>query len=361
MESFRIDVPQADVDDLRARLARTRWTRPLPGRSDHVRELASYWEREYDWRAAEAGLNALPQFTETIDGSRIHFVHARSERPDALPLILTHGWPNTFAEFADVVEPLRRDFHVVAPSVPGFGFSDPAPGPMSVRRVAELWAELMRRLGYDRYGTMGGDLGAYVSPEVALVAPEHVAGVYVISGLGFPTEADVPGMTADERAAFETMQSADWRSGVDHHALLRAAPQTFAYAWNDSPAGALAWMVRKLTEFSAAPEPVEEVLGRDRILTLVSLYWFTGTFGTSSWPMYDSTGFSWPAGQTVAPTGVFSGPPGIRRLAERTNRITHWPTTNTSRHHFVAIDAPGALAADMAAFFDRPEVRSDHA
>jgi hypothetical protein len=147
------------------------------------------------------------------------------------------------------------------------------------------------------------------------------------------------------------MQSADWMSGVNHHALLRAAPQTFAYAWTDSPAGALAWMTRKLTEFSTASEPVEEVLGRDRILTMVSLYWLTDTFGTSSWPMYDSSGFAWPEGQRVAPTGVFSGPPGIRRFAERTNRITHWPTDHAARHHFVAMESPEALAADMASFF----------
>jgi hypothetical protein len=187
---------------------------------------------------------------------------------------------------------------------------------------------------------------------MAIAAPDACAGVYVIAGLGFPTEADVPEMTADERTAFEAMQGADWMSGVDHHKLLRAAPQTFAYAWNDSPAGALAWMLRKLTEFSMAAEPVEDVLGRDRILTLVSLYWLTGTFGTSSWPYYDTTASAWPAGQAVAPTGVFSGPPGIRRFAERTNRITHWPTSNASRHHFVAMEAPSALAVDMKSFFE---------
>jgi pimeloyl-ACP methyl ester carboxylesterase len=359
MRPFRIDVAQRDLDDLRERLARTRWTRQLPGEGRkrgvplaELRELAEYWRTGFDWRAQEARLNEFPQFIEEIDGQEVHFLHVRSARADALPLVLTHGWPNSFVEFARLIEPLSRNFHVVVPSVPGFGFSAPPRGTgWTARRVAGLWAELMSRLGYDRYGTQGGDFGAYVAPEIAKLAPEHVAGVYIISGLGFPTEADVPDMTADERAAFAAMQSQDWMSGVDHHALLRAAPQTFAYGWNDSPTAALAWMMQKFTEFTTAAEPVDRVLDRDQILTNVTLYWLTDTFGTSSWPMYDSTGFAWPEGQTAAPTGVFSGPPGIRRLAERHNRITHWPEHHSARHHFVAMEAPDVLAADMTDFF----------
>ena len=360
MQPFRIDVPSEELDDLRERLARTRWTPQLPGDGwrrgvpvDYLRELAGHWRDRYDWRAQEARLNTFPQFTDDIDGHRVHFLHVRAARPDAFPVILTHGWPNSFLEFADLIGPLTdRGFDVVVPSVPGFGFSAPprATG-FSTRRVAELWAELMRRLGYDRYGTQGGDLGAYVAPEVARVAPERVAGVYVIAGLGFPTEADLPEMTADERRAFAEMQKMDWMSGVDHHALLRAAPQTFAYGWHDSPVAALAWMIQKFHEFNPSGDPLEQVLDRDALLTNVSLYWFTRTFGTSSWPMYDTTTSSWPAGQTAAPTGVFTGPPGIRRFAERTNRIVHWPADNHARHHFAAMDVPGALAADMAAFF----------
>ena len=360
MTPFRIDIPQSDLDDLRERLTRVRWTPQLPGDgwrrgvpADYLRELAEYWRDKYDWRAHEARLNEFPQFVTEIDGQAVHFLHVRSPRPDAFPVLLTHGWPNSFLEFTELIGPLtERGFDLVVPSVPGFGFSaPPRETGFSVRRVAELWAALMGRLGYDRYGTQGGDLGAYVAPEVALVDPEHVAGVYVISGLGFPTEADVPEMTDDERAAFEAMQQMDWMSGVDHHALLRAAPQTFAYGWHDSPVAALAWMVHKLHEFNASGDPLEDVLDRDAMLTNVSLYWFTRTFGSSSWPMYDTTASGWPAGQTVAPTGVFSGPPGIRRLAERTNRIVHWPEANEARHHFVAMDVPESLAADMATFF----------
>jgi pimeloyl-ACP methyl ester carboxylesterase len=209
----------------------------------------------------------------------------------------------------------------------------------------------MHRLGYDRYGTEGGDLGAYVAPEVAGTAPDRVVGVYVISGLGFPAEADVPGMTEDERAAYALMMQQDWAKGVDHHALLRAAPQTFAYSWDDSPAGALAWMVQKFHEFNPTGKPLAEVISRDLLLTNVSVYWLTGTFGSSSWPMYDSSASGWPEGQKTVPTGVYSGPPGIRRLAEEHNTIARWGEENPAGHHFIAMDQPCALAADIRAFF----------
>ncbi|MFD0886199.1 epoxide hydrolase, partial [Streptosporangium algeriense] len=211
--------------------------------------------------------------------------------------------------------------------------------------------ELMRRLGYERYGTEGGDFGAYVAPEVARAAPDHVAGVYVLGGLGFPTEKDLPEMTQEERAAFTWLQEQDWMNGVDHHALLRAAPQTFAYGWHDSPVAALAWMTQKFHEFNASGRPLEQVIDRDQLLTNVSLYWFTGTFGSSAWPYYESTGFDWPQGQAAVPTGVYSGPPGIRRLAERHNTILHWPEDNPPGHHFIAMDHPAGLAADLQAFF----------
>jgi pimeloyl-ACP methyl ester carboxylesterase len=366
---FRIEIPQADLDDLNTRLARTRWPRQLPGGGwsrgvpvSYLADLARYWHTGYDWRAREAQLNEFPQYTTEIDGLSIHFMHVRSAEPGALPLILTHGWPNSITEFTRLIGPLTdprahggdpaRAFHVVAASVPGFGFSDaPRETGFSTARVASMWAELMSRLGYDRYGTQGGDLGAYVAPAVAQAAPGHVVGVYVISGLGFPTEDDVPEMTEAERAAYARLQEQDWMSGVSHHALLRAAPQTFAYGWHDSPAGLLAWMMQKFREFGTTGEPPEQVIDLDLILTNVSLYWLTGTEGSSSWPYYDSTSSAWPPGQTAAPTGVYSGPPGIRRLAERHNTIIHWPDDNPGSHHFVAMQEPGAVAADIGAFF----------
>lgn len=364
---FRIDIPQSDLDDLAERLDRTRWPRRLPGgrdrgvRIDYLRELVEYWRTEFDWRAQERRLNEFDQYLTRVHGHDIHMLHVRSPEPDALPLLLTHGWPNSVVEFTELIGPLTdprahggdpaRAFHVVAPSVPGFGFSEPPRDTgFSVERVAAMFTELMHRLGYERYGVQGGDLGAYIAPEMAKAAPEHVVGVYVNGGLGFPTEQDVPHMTPDERAEFELMRQ--WAGGgVDHHALLRAAPQTFSYAWNDSPAGLLAWLIEKFTQFTITVELPDQAIDRDQLLTNAALYWFTGTSGTSSWPMYETSEFGWPEGQALVPTGVYGGGPALwRRLAERTNHIVHWPEGNPGGH-FVAMEVPGRLAEDLRAFF----------
>lgn len=359
---FRIDVPESDLADLRDRLARTRWIDQLPAgersrgvATETLRRWAEHWATTYDWRAHEAEHNELPQFVTEIDGHDIHFVHVRSAKPDALPLLLTHGWPNTFVEFTRVIPLLTEDFHLVIPSVPGFAFSDaPRDAQMTVTRVATMWAELMSRLGYRRYGTQGGDLGAYIAPAVAEVDPDHVVGVHVDGGIGFPTEADVPLMTAEERDEFEMIRS--WsQGGVDHHVLLREAPQTFAHGWNDSPVALLAWMLQKFTEFTPMVDAPEEVMDVDHILTNVSLYWFTQTTASSSWPMYNGLvdgGFGWPRGQKVVPTGVYAGGSDlIRRTAERDNIIAHWPDGNPG-NHFVAMEVPEAHAADMRTFFN---------
>ncbi|MFG1815083.1 epoxide hydrolase family protein [Kribbella sp. NPDC049174] len=360
MRPFRIDIPQASLDDLAARLGNTRWTPQLPGDGwsrgvpvSKLRELASYWQTGYDWRAAEARLNEFPQYLTEIEGLDIHFLHVRSGRPDALPLLLSHGWPNSFVEFTELIGPLTsRGFDVVVPSVPGFGFSAaPRDTGWSAARVGQVWAELMRRLGYERYGVQGGDFGAYVAPEVAKADPSHVVGVYITGGLGFPTEADLPELNEEEQAAFAELMNADWMHGVDHHALLSTAPQTFAYGWNDSPVAALAWMTQKFHEFNASGEPLEKAIDRDLFLTNLSVYWFTATFGSSALPYYDATGPLWPEGQKLVPTGVYSGAPGIRRLAARTNTITHWPETNPAGHHFIAMSNPTNYAEDLQAFF----------
>ncbi|GAA3510643.1 pimeloyl-ACP methyl ester carboxylesterase [Streptosporangium album] len=366
---FRIDVPQADLDDLRDRLGRTRWPLQLPGEGwsrgvpvGYLKELTEYWRNGYDWRGHEERLNGFPQFMTEIDGQDVHFLHVRSPEPDALPLILTHGWPNSFVEFADLIGPLTdprayggdpsQAFHVVVPSVPGFVFSaPPRETGWSVTRVARMWAELMRRLGYERYGTQGGDLGAYVAPEVAKVDPEHVVGVHINGGIGFPTEKDVPELTPEELEQYVLMQQ--WSGGVDHHRLLRAAPQTFSYGWHDSPTALLSWHLQKLWEFAGTAYLPEEAIDRDLILTNVTLYWLTGTSGSSSWFMYESSEFNWPEGQLEVPTGVYCGPPAIRRLAERHNTVIHWPDSNVGGHHFLAMDVPEALAADVREFFGK--------
>lgn len=365
---FRIDIPQSDLDDLHRRLADARWAGQLPGTGRErgvpvaeVREWARYWRTEYDWRAQERRLNEFPQYLTEIDGLDVHFVHVRSPEPDAVPLVLNHGWPNTFAEFAELIGPLTdprahggdpaRAFHVVVPSVPGFAFSAaPRDTGWTAERVARMWLTLMDRLGYRRFGVQGGDFGSYVATAMAEAAPDRVLGLYITAGLGIPTPADVPDLTDAERAGYEAMMSADWTTGVDHHALLRSAPQTFALGWTDSPAAALAWMLQKFQEFSSAAA-LDDAIARDEVLTTVALYWFTATFATSAWPYYDSTGFAWPTGSAQVPTGVYSSTPGIRRLAERTAKIVHWPDHNPSGHHFIAMDQSAAYTADLREFF----------
>ncbi|WP_280382206.1 epoxide hydrolase family protein [Nocardia wallacei] len=366
---FRIDIPQAELDDLHRRLAETRWAPQLPGEGRsrgvpvaELRELARYWGERFDWRAQEAGLNEFPQFLTEIDGMDVHFVHVRSAEPDALPLVLNHGWPNSFVEFAELIGRLTdprahggdpaRAFHVVVPSVPGYGFSaPPRETGWSAERVARMWVELMSRLGYDRYGVQGGDFGGYVATAMAEAAPDRVVGLYITGGLGFPTEQDLPDLDDEERAAYEALMSADWVNGVDHHALLRSAPQTFSYGWNDSPVAALGWMLQKFHDFSAGGD-LSEAIDRDALLTNVGLYWFTQTCGTSAWSYYASSGFAWPTGSATVPTGVYSGDsPSIRRLAERTAKIVHWPVGNAAGHHFIAMDQPDAYAADLRTFF----------
>lgn len=367
MTPFSIAIPQSDLDDLHDRLARTRWTPQLPGDgwdrgvpTDWLRDTAEYWRSGYDWRAREARLNEFPQAIEEIDGLGLHYLHIRSPEPDALPLLLAHGWPNSFVEFARTIPLLAPSFHVVVPSAPGFGFSEgPKTTGFGIGPLAATYATLMERLGYDRYGAQGGDLGAYVAPELARLHPDRVVGVHIDGGFGFPTADDVPGLTESERAEWEQMQQ--WMSGgLDHHALLRIAPQTFGHGWHDSPVSLLAWHAHKFQEFSMAGAPLFDVIDRDLFLDNVSVYWFTKTAATSSWPMYEGLAtfdpgaprFEWPQGQKAVPSGVYGGGSALmRRLAERDNTIVHWPEGNPGRHHFIAMEEPAGHAADIRAFF----------
>ncbi|GIG67207.1 microsomal epoxide hydrolase [Phytomonospora endophytica] len=359
-----MEIPQADLDDLHARLDATRWPSEIPGADGwshgvplaYLKELAAAW-RALDWRAMEARLNAFPQFLTEIDGHDVHFLHVRSDNPEATALILTHGWPNSFVEFADEIAHLTPRFHVVVPSLPGFGFSQaPKEAGFDAARVAGMWAELMDRLGYDRYLAQGGDFGAYVAPALAEAAPGRVIGVHLDGGIGFPTADDVPDMEPDELAEWEQMQV--WMSaGLNHHAILGKAPSTFAAAWHDSPTGLLAWMIHKFKEFTISAETPEQVIDRDLLLVNVALYWFTGGTASTSWVfdyVREGRAMAWPSGQRDAPTGVYGGGSAfVRRRAERDNDIVHWPTDNAFSGHFVAMEQPAAHAADIAAFADK--------
>jgi epoxide hydrolase len=268
IQSFRIEIPEADLDDLRDRLARTRWPSDLPGVGwsrgvplEYLRELAEHWRTGYDWREHEAQLNELPQFTTTIDGANVHFLHVRSAEPDALPLIMTHGWPGSIVEFLDIIDPLTDPrahggdaadaFHLVIPSIPGFGLSRPTVEPgWSAGRVGGAFAELMSRLGYERYGAQGGDEGAIISPDIGRAAPDHVVGVHVnaasVGFMPFPplAESELAALSDSERARVERI--GEYMDDGSGYASIQATrPQTLAYGLTDSPVGQLAWIVER--------------------------------------------------------------------------------------------------------------------
>jgi pimeloyl-ACP methyl ester carboxylesterase len=375
MQEFRIAIPQAALDDLHDRLARTRWPAELPGLGwergvplGYLRNLAHYWRHTYDWRVWEARLNEFPQFVTHIDGQRIHFLHVRSPEPDALPLIITHGWPGSVVEFMNVIRPLTDPrsygddpadaFHIVAPSVPGFGFSTPLAEPgWDHRRIARAWAELMRRLGYDRYGAQGGDTGSIVSPDLARVAPAQVVGVHINGGLSFPSgdPADLQDLTEAEQARLAAAIRLR-EVGTGYADLQSTRPQTIAYALTDSPVGQLAWIVEKFWEWTdPARELPEDAVDRDQLLTDITLYWLTGT-GASSAQLYYEVRAA--AGSAVArstvPTGVaiFPTDPAIQRVVAREHHLVHWSEYDRGGH-FAAMEAPDLLVADVRAFFRR--------
>ncbi len=374
---FRIEVPQADLDELADRLARTRWAAELPGApwargvpGAYLRDLAEHWRTGYDWRRAEAEINKVPQFTTTLDGANVHFLHVRSPEPGALPLILTHGWPGSIVEFLDVIGPLSDPgahggdpsdaFDLVIPSIPGFGFSGPLPDEgWTTGRVAAAWAELMSRLGYGRYGSQGGDLGAIIGPDLGRIAPDRVVGVHVnAASVGFiplgPVEPEVlEALGEADHVRLDRIRhftTDEW----GYNLLQSTRPATLAHALNDSPVGQLAWIVEKFRAWTAAgAEWPEDAVDRDRMLTNVMLYWLTGTSGSAANIYYEGTHASWtPPVRSEVPTGVvvFGQDVSIRYFAEQANTITHW-TEDDAGGHFAAMEVPERLVADVRSFF----------
>ncbi|MFC7714201.1 epoxide hydrolase family protein [Nonomuraea recticatena] len=359
---FRIEIPQAELDDLRDRLARTRWPSEVGGQGwsrgvpvGYLRELAAHWAEGYDWRAWEARLNAYPQFTTEINGQNIHFLHVRSDSPDALPLILTHGWPGSIVEFLDLIEPLSRDFHLVIPSIPGFGFSGPTLEPgWTTQRIAAAWAELMRRLGYDRYGAQGGDFGGGISRALGLAAPGNVVAVHVNGGTTYPSaEEDDPTLTERERARVRRMNEFMNEAG-GYIAIQSTRPQTLAYGLTDSPAGQLAWIVDKIRDMTdLAKELPHEAIDRDLLLTHVTIYWLTGTAGSSA-ALYYEDGHAWgeqeasPVPMAVALFTVQDI--ALRRDEDKVNNVVRWSDFDRGGH-FAAMEAPDLLLGDIREFF----------
>jgi epoxide hydrolase len=375
---FRVEIPERDLLDLRERLRRTRWPEaetvgdwsqgvPL----DYLRGLCAYWADGYDWRATEARLNRLPQFRTRIDGLGVHLVHVRSPHPDALPLVLTHGWPGSVVEFLKVIGPLADPtahggeaddaFHVVCPSLPGYGFSDkPAEPGWNVERIAGAWVQLMERLGYRRYGACGHDWGTSVSARIGQIDPGRVAGIHLIPPLVAPDPATFDDLTPTEREALDALRHAeDAESGyAEEHATK---PQTIGYGLVDSPAALCAWIVEKFWSWTDHSDRLEDLLSRDELLDNLMLYWLPAT-GASSVRLY------WESFKQVAevftrsnaepvrvPTGCSIFPKEVprpsRRWAERRfPDIRHWHELDRGGH-FAAFEQPELFVDELRAFF----------
>lgn len=366
---FRIDIPQDDLDDLKYRLSRTRWVDALPGAGwkygvslDYVKELAAYWEHDYDWRKHERRLNEYPQFMTTIDRANIHYLHIKSPEPGAFPLILTHSWPGSVVEFLEMIGPLTNPrayggdaadaFHLVIPSIPGFGFSGSSlDAGWNISRIGRAWDTLMKRLGYEQYGSHGSDCGSLVSREMGMQQPEGLLGIHVLQLFSFPSgdPAEMAGLTEEDQRRLQFLGQFFERAGFNQ--IQQARPQTLAYGLADSPAGQLAWIADLFNGFGDHVDFID----RDAFLSNVMLYWLTNTAESSARIYYENIRNAEAAqGVNAAPTGVavFGNDfKSIRRFAERDNsHIVHWSEFERGTH-FAALDVPAVLAADIRKFF----------
>ncbi len=359
---YTIAVTDDLLNDLRDRLARTRWPEaelvddwsqgvPL----SYVQEVCRYWADDYDWRAREALLNRFDHFLTEIGGIDIHFIHQRSSQPDATPLVLTHGWPGSIVEFHKVIEPLNAaGFHVVAPSLPGFGFSGkPTETGWGVEKIAEVWGELMARLGYDRYLAQGGDWGSAVTANIGRSQADHCDGVHMTLNMGArPPKGDAE-FGPDELFALERAKYyADWDSGYSTQQATR--PQTIGYALADSPSGQAAWILEKFWAWTDCDGHPENVLTRDELLDNIMLYWATSSATSSAriyWESFrrqrDTASIDIPSGFTVYPKEIV---PPVRRWCEATfTNIVSW-NERQKGGHFAAFEQPESFVADVIGF-----------
>ncbi|WP_432881444.1 epoxide hydrolase family protein [Kribbella sp. CA-245084] len=375
IKPFTIDIPQSTLDDLAARLASTRLPAPLPGDDwntgvpvSWLSSLVDYWRTSYDWRAAEKELNSYPQFTTEIEGQNIHFLHVRSAEPDALPLMLTHGWPGSIVEFLDLIGPLTDPvahggqaadaFHLVIPSLPGFGFSGPVSASgWSRERVGQVWALLMEELGYERYGVQGGDIGGAVSPAVARAARDRVVGVHTNGGPSLPPfplpEEELQTLTPLEQDRIARI-GGFMQKEFGYISIQSTRPETLAYGLVDSPVGQLAWIMDKFMAWTWPAETLPDaIISKDRLLTNAMIYWLTGTAGSAAYVGYaQQEAWGTKLENSGVPTAViaFAHDVAIRRYAERENNITRWTDVDHGGH-FAALEEPEILIGDVREFF----------
>jgi pimeloyl-ACP methyl ester carboxylesterase len=373
VREFRIEVPESELDDLRERLARTRWPDPATVSGwtqgvplDYARELCDHWARRYDWRRCEAEINALPQFLTGLDGGgddtvEVHLLHVRSRHEDAVPLLLTHGWPGSIVEFLGIVRALTDPpdphdaFHLVIPSLPGYGFSGKPTVPgWGVERIATAWAQLMDRLGYDRYGAHGGDWGAMIASALGTGIPENLVGIHLTMPIAAPppddeaqplTQAEQKGLAA--RKAFMKVGA-----GYSHEQSTR--PQTLGYGLADSPSGQCMWIVEKFWDWTDCAGHPENVISRDRLLDNVMLYWLPGT-GASSARLYWESYKRRRMDEVPVPTGVTLFPQELIRLPRhwierRYTDLRHWNEPPVGGH-FAALEQPDVLVDELRTFF----------
>ena len=366
---FRVRIDAATVDDLRSRLRRTRWPEPSTTGGwtqgtplAYARELCTDWAEHYDFAAAEARLNRHPQFRTVIDGLAIHFVHVRSTRSDAVPLLMTHGWPGSVVEFADVAAPLadppagQPAFHVVCPSLPGYGFSDkPATEGWTVRRVARAWAELMTRLGYPYFLAQGHDWGTSVSTTLATHYPERLIGIHVMPPLVAADPATLDDLTTAEHAALADLTRAASGDGYSFEQSIR--PQTIGYALVDSPAALLTWVIEKFHAWTDHDGTLESVLSRDQLLDNLMLYWLPATGASAArlyWESFAEIQALFRSGATdqiMVPTAcsIFprENPRPSRRWAERLfPDIRYWNEPSRGGH-FAAFEQPALFLNEI--------------
>ncbi|WP_435173725.1 epoxide hydrolase family protein [Actinacidiphila sp. bgisy145] len=366
---FTVSIPDAEIDDLKKRLARTRWPDPETVddwsqgvRVEHARSLVAYWERGYDWRRFEADLNRYPQFLTEIDGLDIHFLHVRSENPGAMPLILTHGWPGSNIDFLKLIGPLTDpvafggdaadSFDVVVPSLPGFGFSQKPEGTgWNAARIAGAWAELMKRLGYTRWAAQGGDWGAVVTTALGATQPEGLLGIHLTTPFAFP--ADIPDtLSPEERYAVDSLALYTGDLGGSNH-LQGTKPQTVGFALADSPAGQAAWIYEKFQSKTDNRGLAEDALSRDDMLDAVSLYWLTNSAASSGRIYWENRSGSFAGPKLTLPVAVTVFPKDIpllpRTWIEATySDLIHYGEAERGGH-FAALEQPGILVDEIRA------------
>jgi len=364
---FTVSIPDSEIDDLKQRLARTRWpdsetvddwTQGV--RAGNARALADYWEHSYDWRRLEAELNRLPQFLTEIDGLDIHFIHVRSQHPDAMPLILTHGWPGSIVDFLKLIGPLTDPvsfggdaadaFDVVIPSLPGFGFSGkPTQTGWTVSRIASAWAELMKRLGYTKWAAQGGDWGAVVTTALGAMQPEGLLGIHLNTQYAFPRQ--IPeSVSPEERHAVETLALYTGELGGSNH-LQGTKPQTVGFALADSPAGQAAWIYEKFQSKTDNHGLAEDALGIDDMLDAISLYWFTNSAASSARIYWENKSLTFAGPKLTLPVAVTVFPRDIPRLPrtwieDAYSNLIHYSEADKGGH-FAALEQPEILVNEI--------------